>query len=246
MSERSTRAQARSMSCAEASPARTCRSQGRARGSRGRARDCGPSSSASLAWWDAGTSSWRTSQRSLFEGWARYSARWPRAGSMRRGTAFRRRPSAPLTAATGSSFSRGEYPTPSATPYGSSQNEGRVPHSRPTRGTPSLDTWARRRWPTPVASDHKGGVRRGQLGERVTSWPTPTAGDARSSGSRVGNPDTKAHPGVSLTDAVCRSGRRAQTTSTDGRVCRPRLNPRFVEWLMGLPDHWTLPCDASA
>ena len=45
----------------------------------------------------------------------------------------------------------------------------------------------------------------------VRTWPTPTAGDAKSSGSRIGNPNTKAHPGVSLTDAVVRS--RCSTTS---------------------------------
>ena len=39
-------------------------------------------------------------------------------------------------------WARGEYPTPSATRYGSSQNEGSVAHDRPSRGTPSLETWA--------------------------------------------------------------------------------------------------------
>jgi len=39
-------------------------------------------------------------------------------------------------------WAKGEYPTPSATRYGSSQNEGSVAHDRPSRGTPSLETWA--------------------------------------------------------------------------------------------------------
>ncbi|MEQ9081715.1 MAG: hypothetical protein RLP09_48055 [Sandaracinaceae bacterium] len=46
---------------------------------------------------------------------------------------------------------------------------------------------------------------------------------------------------MSLTDAVCRSGRPAATTSTDGPESRPQLNPRFVEWLMGFEDEWTAP-----
>lgn len=311
MSERSIEAPPPSTSCAAASPARISASPAPAPASTESARGCGESSSVSLATWDPATSSWRTSQRCLFEGWARFSESWPRAGSMRRGIAYPRRPSAPLTAATGSSWSRGEYPTPSATPYGSAQNEGTIPHDRPTRGTPSLDTWARKRaswptptasmatpadleqarfagndprrpsyadatrapwatpqahdakgargpasaskkgsrclslevksWPTPVASDSKGGVRPRQLNERVICWPTPTAGDSRSSGSRVGNPETKAHPGVSLTDAACRSGLPDPTTSTPGLESPSRLNPRFVEWLMGLPDEWTRP-----
>jgi hypothetical protein len=39
-------------------------------------------------------------------------------------------------------WASGEYPTPSATRYGTSQNEGEVPHERPSAGTPSLETWA--------------------------------------------------------------------------------------------------------
>jgi hypothetical protein len=39
-------------------------------------------------------------------------------------------------------WAEGKYPTPSGTPYGTSQNEGEVPHARPSRGTPSLETWA--------------------------------------------------------------------------------------------------------
>lgn len=35
-----------------------------------------------------------------------------------------------------------QYPTPSATPYGSAQNEGQIEHIRPSRGTPSLTQWA--------------------------------------------------------------------------------------------------------
>jgi len=35
-----------------------------------------------------------------------------------------------------------QYPTPSATPYGSGQNEGAIDHVRPSRGTPSLFQWA--------------------------------------------------------------------------------------------------------
>ena len=46
--------------------------------------------------------------------------------------------------------------------------------------------------------------------------------------------------GTSLTDATCRSGRPHPETCTHGGQCRWRLNPRFVEWLMGFPPAWTL------
>lgn len=68
---------------------------------------------------------------------------------MRNGRIYQRPQSERLTVGSGSSFSRGEYPTPAGISYGSSQNEGPVPHDRPSRGTPSLETWAKRVWPTP-------------------------------------------------------------------------------------------------
>ncbi len=39
-------------------------------------------------------------------------------------------------------WAENHYPTPSATPYGSSQNEGTVEHKRPSAGTPGLAQWA--------------------------------------------------------------------------------------------------------
>lgn len=65
-------------------------------------------------------------------------------------------------------------------------------------------------WATPNTMEggqtSRGGKRKGELllGGQVKTWPTPTEGDSRSSGSRIGNPNTKAHPGVSLTDATTR------------------------------------------
>lgn len=91
----------------------------------------------------------------------------------------------------GSAF--GSLPTPTATDYGSSQNG--VNSNRPSAGTPSLTTMARTgMWPTPLL-------------------PTPTASDADASGSR-NLPGSKAHSGLSLTDAVTR-----------GDSATPRLLP---------------------
>jgi len=65
-------------------------------------------SCASFAWFDRASSCWRTFQRCFLDptGWERYSASWPRAGSMLNGTVSQRKPSAPLTGATGSSSSQ--------------------------------------------------------------------------------------------------------------------------------------------
>ncbi len=99
------------------------------------------------------------------------------------------------------------YPTPTKDAYGSSQNEGPVPHDRPSRGTPSLNSWARN-WATPSTRDWKAGGFAGQLGPQVQ-------GTTRSGPKSFGGP----------TDAPPQN--------------RPRLNPEFVEWIMGLPIGWT-------
>jgi hypothetical protein len=99
---------------------------------------------------------------------AKSSGRWPRAGGLRNGTTYPRDPLAPRTSEIVSSCS---LPTPTASDYGSSQNgingRGGV-NERPSAGTESLSSRARagrlrRRQPTPVARDHKGTGRRGQL-----------------------------------------------------------------------------------
>ena len=97
-------------------------------------------SSECFAWYDRDSSCLRMFQGCLpIAGLSdQYSARWPNSASMRNGMCSQRPESERLTYDAGSTFSRGEYPTPASTPYGSSQNEGQVPHDRPTRGTPSL------------------------------------------------------------------------------------------------------------
>lgn len=56
-------------------------------------------------------------------------------------------------------------------------------------------------------------------------WPTPTAGDAKS----------KAHAGVSLTDAV----KIGNSKTPRDLLPTGQLNPTWVEWLMGYPSGWT-------
>jgi len=75
-----------STSSAAASPAKTCRSQGKALASQARAVVCGSSSRASLANFDPASSSWRTSQRSCLVGWTPFSGSFPSRGMMRSGS----------------------------------------------------------------------------------------------------------------------------------------------------------------
>lgn len=124
---------------------------------------------------------------------ARCSNDWPTWGWMRAGACFaqptrvrRTDESESSSLLIGTTWHRNEYPTPTGVSYGSAQNEGEVPHERPSRGTPSLDTWAKN-WPTASSSDWKGssrpGQRSGQLSEASEQqWPTPTVQNAKNDG----------------------------------------------------------------
>jgi len=68
--------------------------------------------------------------------------------------------------------------------------------------------------------------------QQAKAWATPLARDWKGERSE---PST--HHGYSLS-----LGHQAQVTSTAGgkpSTSTRRLNPRFVEWLMGLPPAWT-------
>ena len=200
---------------------------------------------------------------------AECSETWPRSGFVCDGIAYRQPPLVRRISAIGSGF----LPTITQ-PYGTGQN-GQRPDGSTFKGAgaPSLHTMARKNmWPTPLKSDATGGPRKpdGKRGQNLRDmtgpnptlqmWPTPTAGDSKASGSR-NLEGSKAHAGVSLTDAVRygnsntprwatprasdhRSGRvSAATLAKNSRpLCEQAgglLNPTWVEWLMGLPIGWT-------
>lgn len=96
------------MSSAEASLVRTSLSQALARASKVKDQVYGRTTADLLANFDPATSSWRTSQRCLIEGWTEFSETWPRSGLMRNGTAYRLPTLAPLI----SEIASGLLPTP--------------------------------------------------------------------------------------------------------------------------------------
>jgi len=78
-------------------------------------------------------------------------------------------------------------------------------------------------------------ARRGEL------WMTPTGRDNKDGAAEGSSPTNSL-----LSRQAPRSGLRAPTSATSGGgssgpgpTSRPRLSPRFVEWLMGLPIGWT-------
>lgn len=112
---------------------------------------CGQIRCELLAKLDQNGCSWKTSQICLLTGTMEpYLDSWPRSGLIACGTAFLLPPLVPITKGIVS----GLLPTITATDYGTSQNEGQKPHKRPSKGTPSLHTMARKNlWPTPMARD---------------------------------------------------------------------------------------------
>ena len=147
---------------------------------------------------------------------ASFSETWPRAGMTRNGTAYRLRPSAPLTAATGS----GSWPTPTAA---DGELGGRLVGRDDQRGTrPSGAKVQAARCARPyVDRDSCGRRRRAATRRRACSSPT----------------------GRRRTTEDARRDRRAvnhERPATGGQ-----LNPTWVEWLMGFPLGWT-DCEPSA
>lgn len=192
-----------------------------------------------LAWFDPATSSWRTWQRCLVEGWTLFSGPWPRSGMTRNGIAFQRVPLAPLTGETVS----GLLPTPEAsnTKAIALRSAGRSPRD-----------FTKPLWPAPAVMDTglttelaKIQVRREavkakgingngfgmSLGEAVRLWPTPTANDRKDAGYQLQPNGTQA---FTLSGAARESEGQPHDKAVGGQ-----LNPTWVEWLMGFPLGWT-------
>lgn len=75
------------MSCAADSPARTLASPDEEQESTVSVPACGLNTFGSFAYFDPASSSWKTWERSLFEGSIGYSGTWPRSGMTRSGIA---------------------------------------------------------------------------------------------------------------------------------------------------------------
>lgn len=121
---------------------------------------------------------------------------------------------------------RATWPTPAATPYGSSQNgiNGKGGEfERPSAGTPSLERMSRSFPLDPMTSDDG---RLFSLSDQTSpppsTWKTPHG---------FANTDASGH--------TAGGGGEFHKQAMQGASPKMRLNPRFVEYLMGLPVGWT-------
>ena len=168
---------------AAASRVRIYRSPVAAKGSTAIDRVFGLSMPGSFASFCRASSSWKTSQRSLFGDWIAYSDRWPDSGILLVGACFPLKTWERPTFDGGSLSLHGErWPTPDAGAF--------TPRETPR-------TWDARRVELLKKGVNRNGCGR-VLGVEVQRWPTPPA-----------------------------------------EAEKWRLNPEWVEALMGFPPGWT-------
>jgi hypothetical protein len=184
----------------------------------------------SFAKWNPNSSSWKTPQCSFLGGLDKFSGTWPRWGLLVDGVCWALSTPELPTAESGSGLS---LPTPTASSYGNNQSASAGASVRPSLQTmavrglwptpsgPSLGVAVR--WPTPTATEHKRDASEGTL--RRKSPPLATMAQLLPTPTVHGNYNRKG----------------ASPSSGDGlaTVVGGRLNPTWVEWLMGWPLGWT-------
>lgn len=200
--------------------AKTLAQQEEAQESTESAAECGRTWPASLAKYDPVTSSWKTAQYSLLGGLDEFSETWPRWGLMRNGECWELPTLVPLTNESAS----GLWQTPVA-----DDAANRAAGKWNSRGEPKLS--AQVLWPTPTRDSAtertskyvQGGM---PLTLAVQQYPTPTA-----SAHKGWSPN---HNRAGTDDRLDYTIER-QSFATGQQTPPMRLNPDWVEWLMGWP-----------
>jgi hypothetical protein len=219
------RGEALLMSYLAAFRAKTSPPQEKEPGSTESDQECGEKWHGSFVRFDPDSHSWKTHQCSLLGDLEPYSETWPRWGFMRDGECWEQQMSALRTSET-ESGSKQFWPTPRALEIDESY-EGYIERMKRSgnpknigKTKPQNLTMAVKMLPTPNARDWKDGKTAGNrkspgLGV-VVHWSTPVADDTSY------RKDKYAQGGTAL------------STQAGGK-----LNPTWVEWLMGWPLGWT-------
>lgn len=216
-----------------------------ARGLTESAAECGATWPASLAKLDRATSSWKTAQLSLLGGLDAFSQTWPRWGLMRNGECWERQTLAPRTSESGS----GLWPTPQAMLATSDLN---FRCSGDGRDKPNKLGWAVANvvWPTPTVCgnyNRKGASATSGDGPATAVATSLTMSDLVSTDAPIAK--AKMYPTATATAYKGWSPNHNRADTDDrldytierqafspGQQTPPmRLNPAWVEWLMGWP-----------
>lgn len=228
----------KSIAFAEDSHVKTSQRQAKARASTEREADCGQSSRVLLAKFDHATRSWKTLQCSFLGGSDECLETLPRWGMTQGGSLWELTMSEPHTDASASGFWRtpdtgagGEISAEKAADFmaGKTRASGSVIQIRLCDQVrhPQL-------WPTPTVcgNNNRKGLTKTSgdgLATAVLTYPTPKCQDARAAlfDRRKGNLGEVIH------------GRYLNGGNTTPQTQTARLNPDWVEWLMGWPIGWT-------
>jgi len=193
-----------------------------ARGLTESAAECGATWPASLAKLDRATSSWKTAQLSLLGGLDEFSQTWPRWGLMRNGECLERQTLVPRTSESAS----GLWQTPVA-----DDAVNRQAGKWNSRGEPKLS--AQVLCPTPTrdsATERTGRYAQGglPLTAAVTqrTYPTATATAYKGWSPKHNRADTDDRLDYTVEREAFNPGQQTPPM---------RLNPAWVEWLMGWP-----------
>ena len=182
-----------------------------------------------LANYDPTTQSWKMCQvTSLWEE-PKSLERLPKSGMTRNGVLYQQPDWVPIISEKESS----SWPTPTATDHIERKSTQQTPNSRHSLNLPD----AVKRWPTPTTQETEhpdaiwnqhnrrisstGSTHSMNLADAVKRWPTPTVNDSK-------NVKPKANRFHGLVAQI------NKTTPNGGK-----LNPTWVEWLMGFPTGWT-------
>ena len=193
---------------------------------------CGRGLDTPLANYDPGTQSWKMcADISLWEELT-YLATLPPSGMTRNGVLYQQPAWEPITSETASS----SWPTPLQSdwkPRGPNSKHQGLLETVKTRGN---------LWPTPIASTgmaeeittvkarlDNGTAYKHRLVEAVSLWPTPTHGKL-AGGSGAFQKVADLYSDGTISDEE----RKAMQAGNGGK-----LNPTWVEWLMGFPTGWT-------
>jgi hypothetical protein len=195
----------------------------------------GPTSSTPFAQYDPATHSWKTCEATLLSDSETFSPTLPPAGILRNGRLFQR----PRLAHHIAGIASSSWPTPTASDHIERKSTQQKEGSRHSLTLPD----AVKRWPTPRSSAamnediskiqerlQNGAPYKAKLEESVAireTWPTPCVGNG---GSGHWHKIEKKY----LEGKITHEEKMALQSGRGGK-----LNPTWVEWLMGFPLGWT-------
>lgn len=177
-----------------------------------------------FAYFDHDSRCWKTLQGTFLSDSEMSKPIWPRSGTTHNGIAYQRQPSAPRTSVIAYSSSLHETMEWTPTATANQMAPSMIPRN------PGL-----RLWPTPTAHMTKEGGHPSE-GRRNTPtlkfqamWPTPTYGKLAGGSAAVNHIKAKHQAGQ-----ISEEEMKAMQAGNGGK-----LNPEWVEWLMGFPIGWT-------